>query len=119
MSRAKEIKRKNLLRVKRKRRIKDSVLGTEQMPRVSVFKSNRYFYAQAIDDTKGVTIAQANGKDMKLKATKEDVKNIAVSLAEALKAKDVESVKFDRNGYLYHGVVASFAESLRENGIKV
>jgi len=119
MSRAKEIKRKNLLRIKRKRRIKDSVLGTEQTPRVSVFKSNKYFYVQAIDDTNGNTIAQANGKDMNLKATKENVKKIAQSLAEVLKSKDVESIKFDRNGYLYHGVVASFADGLRENGIKV
>jgi large subunit ribosomal protein L18 len=118
MSRAKEISRKNLLRAKRKTKIRGSICGTSETPRVSVFKSNKYLYAQAIDDVNANTIASASGKDLKLKATKEDVKQVAASLAEALKAKDVESIKFDRNGYLYHGVIASFADSLRENGIK-
>ncbi len=56
---------------------------------------------------------------MGLKATREDAKKIGLAMAEALKAKNIERVVFDRNGYLYHGVVASFADALRESGIKL
>jgi len=111
-------RRKNRLRIKRKRRVRGKIKGTESRPRVSVFKSNRHFYAQAIDDTKGHTLAYADGAKMGLKANKEDVKEIAKAMAEQLKAKGIETIVFDRNGYLYHGVVASFADALRENGIK-
>ena len=111
-------KKKNILRIKRKRRVRGKVTGNSDRPRVSVFKSNRYFYAQAIDDTKGYTLAYADGAKMGLKANREDVKKIAQNLAEQLKEKGIESIVFDRNGYLYHGVVASFADALRENGIK-
>jgi len=111
-------RRKNKLRIKRKRRVRGKIRGTESRPRVSVFRSNRHFYAQAIDDTKGHTLAYADGAKMGLKANKEDVKKIAEVLAEQLKEKGIETIVFDRNGYLYHGVVASFADALRENGIK-
>ena len=111
-------RRKNRLRIKRKRRVRGKILGDAQRPRVSVFKSNRHFYAQAIDDSKGHTLAYADGAKMGLKANKEDVKKVAAVLAEELKAKGIETIVFDRNGYLYHGVVASFADALRENGIK-
>ncbi len=111
-------RKKNRLRIKRKRRVRGKITGCENRPRVSVFKSNRHFYAQAIDDTKGHTLAYADGAKMGLKANKEDVKKVAAVMAEQLKAKGIESIVFDRNGYLYHGVVASFADALRENGIK-
>ncbi len=111
-------KRKNKLRIKRKRRVRGKIRGTETLPRVSVFKSNRYFYAQAIDDDKGVTLAYADGAKMGVKSNKEDVKKLAQSFASQLKEKGIEVIVFDRNGYLYHGVVASFADALRENGIK-
>ena len=111
-------RRKNRLRIKRKRRVRGKIVGTESRPRVSVFKSNRHFYAQAIDDSKGHTLAYADGAKMGLKANKEDVKKVAAVMAEQLKEKGIETIVFDRNGYLYHGVVASFADALRENGIK-
>ncbi len=111
-------RRKNKLRIKRKRRVRGKILGTENRPRVSVFRSNRHFYAQAIDDSKGHTLAYADGAKMGLKANKEDVKKVAAAMAEQLKEKGIETIVFDRNGYLYHGVVASFADALRENGIK-
>ena len=111
-------KRKNRLRVQRKRRVRGKISGTEALPRVSVFKSNRYVYAQAIDDVAGVTLAAADGRKMGLKANKEDAKKVATAMADALKAKNIENVVFDRNGYLYHGVIASFADALREAGIK-
>jgi large subunit ribosomal protein L18 len=111
-------RRKNKLRIKRKRRVRGKIRGTAERPRVSVFKSNRHFYAQAIDDTKGHTLAYADGAKMGLRANKEDVKKVAAAFADQLKAKGIEVIVFDRNGFLYHGVVASFADALRENGIK-
>ncbi len=111
-------KRKNRLRVQRKKRVRAKISGTAELPRVSIFKSNRHVYAQAIDDVAGVTLAAADGRKMGLKANREDAKKVAVAMADALKAKNIGTVVFDRNGYLYHGVVASFADALREAGIK-
>ncbi|RDU63753.1 50S ribosomal protein L18 [Helicobacter ganmani] len=113
------INKKRSLRFKRKLRIRAKVFGSATTPRLSIFRSNRYFYAQAIDDTKGVTLVSVDGKKMGLKNNKEDVKKIAVTLADSLKKANITEVLFDRNGYLYHGVVASFADSLRENGINL
>lgn len=113
------ISKKRSLRFKRKLRIRAKVFGSATTPRLSIFRSNRYFYAQAIDDTKGVTLVSIDGKKMGLKNNKEDVKKIAVALADSLKKAKITEVLFDRNGYLYHGVVASFADSLRENGINL
>ncbi|MCF6244570.1 MAG: 50S ribosomal protein L18 [Sulfurovum sp.] len=111
-------KRKNKLRAQRKARVRGKVFGTTELPRLSVYKSNKYFYAQAINDTTGVTLASADGRKLGLKSNQEDVKKVAVEMAKNLKANKIETVVFDRNGYLYHGVVASFADALREAGIK-
>jgi large subunit ribosomal protein L18 len=111
-------KRKNRLRAQRKARVRGKIFGTAELPRLTIFKSNKHFYAQAIDDNAGVTLAMADGKKMGLKANQEDVKQVAAEMAKALAAKNIDSVVFDRNGYLYHGVVASFADALREAGIK-
>ncbi|AWI33375.1 50S ribosomal protein L18 [Helicobacter apodemus] len=113
------IKKKRSLRLKRKLRIRSQIFGNANIPRLSIFRSNRYFYAQAIDDIKGITLASVDGKKMGLKNNKEDVKKIAIALADNLKKINVAEVVFDRNGYLYHGVVASFADSLRESGISL
>ena len=113
------IRKKRSLRIKRKLRIRARIFGDSATPRLSIFRSNRYFYAQVIDDVKGVTLASVDGKKMELKNNKEDVKKIASNLAESLKKANISQVIFDRNGYLYHGVVASFADSLRENGISL
>jgi len=112
-------KRKNRVRAKRKARVRGKISGTSTLPRVSIFKSNKHIYAQAIDDIAGVTLASADGRAMGLKANIEDAKKVGTAMAEALKAKNIETVVFDRNGYLYHGVVASFADALREAGIKL
>ncbi|MBD3791445.1 MAG: 50S ribosomal protein L18 [Campylobacterales bacterium] len=111
-------KRKNKLRAQRKARVRGKIFGTAELPRLTIFKSNKHFYAQAIDDNAGATLAAADGKKMGLKANQEDVKQVAAEMAKALAAKNIDAVVFDRNGYLYHGVVASFADALREAGIK-
>jgi large subunit ribosomal protein L18 len=115
---SKILKQKSLNRYKRKLRVRSKVFGTEFTPRVSVFKSNRYFYAQAINDETGCTITCVDGSKEKARATKEGVKPLAKIFAENLKKQGVTKIVYDRNGYLYHGVVASFADALRENGIE-
>ncbi len=117
--RANILKRKLALRIKRKKRVRAKINGTEILPRVSIFKSNRSVYVQAIDDTKGHTIAASDGKKLGLKSNKDGAKALAADFAKKLKAIKIEEVVFDRNGYLYHGVVAAFADALRENGIKL
>jgi large subunit ribosomal protein L18 len=119
MSRIKDLSKKISLRLRRKRRIRGKISGCADVPRLSVFKSNKYFYAQAIDDVTGNTLASVNSRMMKLTVNKANMAQIAVKMAENLKAKNIESIVLDRNGYLYHGVVASFADALRDNGIKV
>ena len=111
-------KRKNKLRAQRKARVRGKIFGTDTYPRLTVFKSNKHFYAQAIDDTTGTTLASADGRKLGLKVNQEDVKKVAAEMAKNLASKNIETVVFDRNGYLYHGVVASFADALREAGIK-
>ncbi|PAF42705.1 50S ribosomal protein L18 [Helicobacter sp. 11S03491-1] len=111
------LERKKRLRLKRKLRVKGSLFGTDAKPRVSIFRSNKYLYAQAIDDVNHKTLACVDGKKLALGNNKEDAKNIAKAFAQNLKGLGIHEVIYDRNGYLYHGVVAAFAESLRENGI--
>ena len=111
-------KRKNKLRAQRKARVRGKISGIDTMPRLTIFKSNKHFYAQAINDTTGVTLASADGRKLGLKVNQEDVKKVAAEMAKNLASKNIETVVFDRNGYLYHGVVASFADALREAGIK-
>jgi large subunit ribosomal protein L18 len=111
-------KRKNKLRAQRKARVRGKIFGTAELPRLTVYKSNKHFYAQAIDDNAGVTLASADGRKLGLKSNREDVQKVAAEMAKNLASINIESVVFDRNGYLYHGVVASFADALREAGIK-
>ena len=98
--------------------MRGKIFGTTELPRLSVYKSNKYFYAQAIDDNTGTTLVSVDGRKLGLKSNQEDVKKVATEMAKNLASKNIESVVFDRNGYLYHGVVASFANALREAGIK-
>ncbi|NOX14739.1 MAG: 50S ribosomal protein L18 [Epsilonproteobacteria bacterium] len=111
------LKRKVNLRIKRKRRVRAKISGTSELVRVSIFKSNRAIYAQAIDDVNGVTLASVDGNKLGFKANKEGATQVAKVFAQTLKSKDLNKIVFDRNGYLYHGVVAAFAQSLRDNGI--
>jgi len=119
MSRIKDLAKKNALRLRRKRRVRGKISGNADILRLSVFKSNKYFYAQAIDDVAGKTLASVDSRVMKLTVNKENVVKVAAQMAENLKAKNIESVVFDKNGYLYHGVVKAFADALRDNGIKL
>lgn len=108
-------------RAKIKRRIRKKVSGTSVVPRLSVFRSNKQIYAQVIDDTTGKTLASAssyNNKAVEKKNKTEQAAVIGKEVAEKAVKAGVESVVFDRNGYLYHGRVKSLADSAREGGLK-
>lgn len=115
----KTLKKKLNLRTKRKKKVRSKIFGTALLPRVTIFKSNKYITAQAIDDTKGVTLTAIDGKKLGLTANKESAAKIGTEFAKNLKSVGIEKIVFDRNGYLYHGVVAAFADGLRANGIKL
>ena len=104
-----------------KYRIKKTVSGTAQKPRLAVFRSNSEIYAQIIDDTKGVTLVAASSRDKDLKATgtkTEKAKQVGEAIAKKALAAGIETISFDRGGYLYHGRVKSLAEGAREGGLK-
>lgn len=113
----KVLRSKNKLSLKRKARVRSKINGTLIRPRISIFKSNRYFYAQAINDNDGSTLYSINTKQLNLSKNKSGIYKMGLVFAESLKKKNIQNVVFDRNRYLYHGVVASFADSLRENGL--
>jgi large subunit ribosomal protein L18 len=113
------LKRKLKLRTKRKLRVRADISGTSERPRISIFKSNRYLYVQAIDDVTSTTLAYADGAKLGFKSNKAGATELAKVFASSLQEKNLTTVVFDRNGYLYHGVVAAFADALRENGIKL
>ncbi|MDR1450904.1 MAG: 50S ribosomal protein L18 [Helicobacteraceae bacterium] len=113
------LKQKTATRNQRKARVRSRISGGASKPRISVFRSNRYIYAQAIDDALGVTLAAFDGKALGAKSNKEGAAIAGKEFAKRLKEKKIDEVVFDRNGYLYHGVVAAFADALRENAIKL
>lgn len=117
--REKILKRKLATRLKRKRGIRRLISGSATKPRVSVFRSNRFFYVQAIDDGSGVTLAAFDGSSKGVRSNKDGAVKAAKEFAATLKSKNIKEVVFDRNGYLYHGVVAAFADELRNNEIKL
>ena len=108
-------------RAKIKRRIRKKISGTAQLPRLTVFRSNKQIYAQLIDDTKGVTLASASSYNNKATEKLNKVSQAAVvgkEVAEKAVKAGIQAVVFDRNGYLYHGRVKSLADSAREGGLK-
>ena len=111
----------NAQRLKRHKRVRAKISGTPEMPRLNVFRSEANIYAQVIDDVNGVTLASASSLD---KAIEGYGGNIAAAtavgklVAERAKAQGIETVVFDRGGYLYHGRVKALAEGAREGGLK-
>ncbi len=103
-------------------RIRKKLSGTADIPRMSVFRSNKQIYAQIIDDVSGVTITSASSREKGIADKKvnkiEQAKLVGQAIAGKAKEKGVEAVKFDRSGYLYHGRIKSLADAARENGLK-
>ena len=98
-------------------RTRKKVSGTADIPRLSVFRSNRYIYCQIIDDRAGVTLVEANSKVLGGFGL-ESAKKVGQSIAEKAKGLNVDTVVFDRGGNLYHGRVKALAEGAREGGLQ-
>ncbi|MDZ7614426.1 MAG: 50S ribosomal protein L18 [Flavobacteriaceae bacterium] len=107
-------------RTRIKQRIRKVISGTTVKPRLSVFRSNNEISAQLIDDTQGVTLIAASSREKGVtKGTKIEVANaVGKVLAEKALKAGIDSCSFDRNGYLFHGRVKSFADGAREGGLK-
>jgi large subunit ribosomal protein L18 len=110
-------------RLKRKMRIRTRVHGTQERPRLTVFRSDKHIYAQVIDDSLGVTLASAStvAPDYKgmdpLKGKVEAAKRVGAIVARKAREKGVTKVVFDRNGFIYHGRVKALADAAREAGL--
>lgn len=115
---AKVLRNKIVNRLKRKQRIRKKIFGSATLPRVSIFRSNRFLSVQAINDDMGVTLAAANTKAIGKTANKESAVALAELFAAELRKAGITNIVFDRNGYEYHGVVAAFGDALRQNEIK-
>lgn len=113
-------KRGNIARLRRKMRVRQKVQGTDARPRVCVFRSNKYIYAQVISDSEGKTLASASSLVATDKARKgvEVAKQVGLALAKICKEKNIEKVVFDRNGFLFHGQVKALADGAREGGLE-
>ena len=113
---------KNERRQRIKNRIRKIVSGTEARPRLSVFRSNKEIYAQIVDDVTGKTIAAASSRDKDVSCTKGNKTEVAALVGKAIAERalkaGIETISFDRGGYLYHGRVKSLAEGAREAGLK-
>ena len=110
---------KNDMRIKRHRKIRRTLSGTDVTPRLCVFRSNQAIYAQLIDDVKGVTIASSSSLELKLKNNNlEAAAAVGKDIAEKAKEAKIKTVVFDRGGYLYHGRVKALADAARENGLE-
>ena len=113
---------RNDMRKERHTRIRASVVGTSEKPRLNVFRSNANISAQIIDDTKGITLVSASSLEKELKLTNggnvEAAKVIGAEIAKRANKAKIKEVVFDRGGYLYHGRVKALAEAARENGLE-
>ena len=108
-------------RIRIKRRVRGKISGSAELPRLSVYKSNKEIYAQLIDDKSGKTLAAASSREkgVDAKGTKSEVSaNVGKAIAEKAKAAGIEQEVFDRNGFVYHGRVKALADGAREGGLQ-
>ncbi len=111
----------NAQRMKRHKRVRAKISGTPERPRLNVFRSETNIYAQIIDDVNGVTLVSASSleKDFTCEGDKKAAaKKVGQNVAERAKAKGIDTVVFDRGGYVYHGRVKALAEGAREGGLQ-
>lgn len=115
-----------LTKLKRRKRIhgrvRKKIIGTAQRPRLNIFRSNKYIYAQLIDDEQGRTLLSASSYEAAISNDgnrSDQSKEVGKLIAERAKAAGIEQVVFDRGGYLYHGRVKALADGAREGGLKL
>ncbi len=107
-------------RIRRKRSIRGKISGTPERPRLTVYKSNLYIYVQAVDDLTGQTIASVSNKEKEfadIKSNIEGAGKLGEVIAKRLNEKNIKTVVFDRNGYIFHGKVKALADSARKAGL--
>ncbi len=104
-------------RTRRHARIRARVVGTEARPRLAVFRSNRFIYAQVINDESGVTIAAADSRALTTKGSADRAKEVGALIAKKVQEKGITSVIFDRGGFQYQGMIAALADGAREAGL--
>ncbi|MFA6392644.1 MAG: 50S ribosomal protein L18 [Candidatus Paceibacterota bacterium] len=105
-------------RIRLKKKIRTKIFGTSDTPRLSVFRSNNYVYAQMIDDAKSVTIASASDMDVKTGTKTERAIAVGANIAKISNTKGIKACVFDRNGFKYTGRVKALADSARKAGLK-
>ena len=119
------IKKLKKIRERRKKRVRSKICGTEVRPRLSVFRSSRYIYVQAIADDVGKTMAQASVLDKDIRGNLIGLKKVEAArevgkrMAKTLLSKGIKEAVFDRGKFPYHGRVKSLAEGVRETGVKL
>lgn len=114
---AQRAKNKTEQRAIRHRRIRSRVFGTATRPRLAVFKSNRFIYAQLIDDEEGTTLASVSSKEIRSGKPRERAGAVGKEIARRAKEKKVKAVVFDRGGFLYAGHIKALADGAREGGL--
>ena len=108
-------------RTRRHIRVRTKISGTAERPRLCIYRSNANLYVQVIDDVAGKTLVSASTLDKEIKtkhANKEAAKEVGAMIAKKALEKNIDTVVFDRGGYIYHGVVKELAEAAREGGLK-
>ena len=110
--------KKTTARTRRHSRVRTRVYGTSERPRLSVFRSNRYVYAQLVDDESGLTLAAADSRKVKSGKPIERAQAVGEIIAKTAKGKKITNVVFDRGGFLYAGQVAAVAEGARAGGLE-
>ena len=108
-------------RVRRHIRVRRKISGTTECPRLCVYRSNKNLFVQIVDDTKGITLAQASTLDKEVKtkrSNKEAAKEVGTLVAKRAIEKNIKTVVYDRGGYIYHGIVKELAEAAREAGLE-
>ena len=110
---------RNEIRQRIHTRIREKMAGTEERPRLNVYRSLNHIYAQVIDDAKGITVVSASSKASKLKTGGNiaAAKEVGKLVAERAQEKGIKKVVFDRGGYLYHGRIKALADAAREGGL--
>ena len=111
---------RNKMRTKRHYRVRKNISGTNEIPRLNVFRSNKEIFAQIINDVNGTTLASSSSVELKIKSggNKEGAALIGADIAKKATKLKIKKVVFDRGGYLYHGRVAALADAARANGLE-
>lgn len=110
----------NVARKRRHVRVRNKIAGTNECPRLNVFRSNSHIFAQIIDDEKGTTLVSSSSVELKLKngGNVDGAKLVGADIASKATKAGIKNVVFDRGGYQYHGRVAALADAARENGLE-